>query len=647
MFNKSLFESGTSKEIEIPENTGIIFVSDLFSSDYPGGAELTTDSLIETSPYNVFKVHSHNVTSDLISKGASKYWIFGNFSRLNNELIPSIVSSLKYSIIEYDYKYCIFRSPEKHEKAELKPCDCSQRMNGKIVSAFMYGSDSIWWMSENQMKHYHELFPFLAEKENNVLSSIFNLEFFDKIDTLRKKHPASKKSGHAILGSTSWVKGTQESQAWCEENSFEYKVLSGLSYDEMLKSLAESDTFVCLPPGGDTCPRVVIEAKLLGCKLILNENVQHKDEEWFNTDDLDSIQMYLLNSHERFWSNMESKLNYKPTISGYTQAYNCVSSAYPWRESIKSLLGFCDEVVVLDGGSNDGTWEDLLGWSETEPRLVVKQLKRDWDHKRFALFNGQQKAAARCYCTSEWLWQVDIDEIVHEEDYQKIKSLVSTLPKNVDLVALPIIEYWGGKEKVRVDINPWKWRLSRNKPHITHGLPGHQRLFDEEGQMYSAGSDGDDYIRSDSFQNIPCATFYTEDMEILRQKSVNGDSEAIEKFASLYSLIVDKLPSVYHYSWFDMGRKVRTYRDFWSKHWASLYNKGIEDTQENNMFFNKPWSEVSEEEIDDISKRLSSEMGGWIFHSRVDFSKPTPSISLDRDHPSVMENWIEKHEKEK
>ena len=61
------------------------------------------------------------------------------------------------------------------------------------------------------------------------------------------------------------------------------------------------------------------------------------------------------------------------------------------------------------------------------------------------------------------------------------------------------------------------------------------------------------------------------------------------------------------------------------------------------MFFNKKWSDVTDEEIEKMSKKLADEMGGWVFHSKVDFNSPTPHVQLKTSHPKIMKSWIEKN----
>ena len=105
-----------------------------------------------------------------------------------------------------------------------------------------------------------------------------------------------------VLGSESWVKGAQESEDWCKSKNYEYEVLWGVEPMQFLKKLSLSRG-LCFKPGGlDTCPRLVIEAKLLGCQLEINENVQHKDETWFSKDYTEIVE-YLKSRPSYFWEN--------------------------------------------------------------------------------------------------------------------------------------------------------------------------------------------------------------------------------------------------------------------------------------------------------------------------------------------------------
>ena len=636
MFGNSPFEE-TQSGPEINLDAKIVFVSDMFVEEYVGGAELTSQALIDSCPYEVLKLRSSEVTMELLQELQDKYWVFGNFSGINIELIPAIVANMKYSILEYDYKYCKWRSPQKHEAIENTPCDCKDQMHGKLISAFYYGAKSLWWMSEHQMNHYHKTFPFLQERENVVLSSVFDDEFFACVNILNEENKDSERSGWVVLGSTSWVKGYEAAENYCKENNLDYQVVWDKPYAEVLKILSTAKGFLYLPEGWDTCPRMVIEAKLLGCELVLNDNVQHKDEIWFTSEDRFDTEAYLYAARNRFWTSINNTMEWRPTVGGYTTTKDCNHHGYPWRKSIESMLGFCDEVVVVDGGSTDGTWEELKEWADQESRLKVHLVERDWDDSRFAVFDGAQKAEARKRCTSDFLWQQDADEVVHENDYEKIHALCKNFPTQVDLVSLPVIEYWGGPSKVRMDVNPWKWRLSRNMPYITHGIPKELRKKDTTGKLYAApGTDGCDYVHEETHELIPHGSFYTGDVHQARMAALQGHEQALADYRKWFQNVVDVMPSVHHYSWYDLPRKIKTYRDYWSQHWQSLYDIPQEDTAENNMFFQRPWSEVTDQDIDNLSVELAEKLGGWVFHAPVDFNSPTPHLTLTNGQPKIM-----------
>lgn len=616
------------------ESTEIVFVADLFESDYAGGAEMTSEALISSSPFKIQKIYSKDVNLSLLNKGSHLHWIFGNFSQLNPELIPSIVANLKYSVLEYDYKYCKYRSPEKHKSAEAHDCDCHDQMNGKLISAFYYGARSLWWMSEKQKDRYLSLFPFLSEKDSIVLSSVFSKHTLGTLQTLRSGVKDEECKGWIVLGSQSWVKGFEAAKKWCEDNGKDYEVVWNLPYDQLLAKLASAEGFVYLPAGADTCPRMVIEAKLLGCKLELNDDVQHKDEEWFATEDLQSIHDYLYTAPELFWKAIRKIMNKKPTISGYITTYNCEKQGYPYTQSIASMLPFCDEVCVVDGGSTDGTWEKLLSLQSNNEKIKVKKIERDWNHPRFAVFDGMQKAEARAMCTSDFCWQMDSDEIVHENDAHKIIDICSKFPAGIELISLPVVEYWGGPSKVRVDIQPWKWRLSRNATHITHGIPMALRKFDNEGCLYAdQGTDGCDIIHKVTGEPIQHLTFHSPESERVRLAAINGNVEALSVYEDWFNRIINSLPGVYHYSWYDMARKMRLYRDYWTRHWNSLYGGSLDDTADNNMMFDLPWSQVSEEMIEARAKELSEKTGGWIWHRKWNGTK-VPHMTVNSKEPS-------------
>ena len=617
----------------------IVFVADLFAEDYEGGAELTTQALIECSRMNIIKFHSRDVNIETLQKHQNDYWVFGNFAGMDFNLIPVIVGNINYSILEYDYKFCNYRSIEKHKLAKGQDCDCADQNIGKYVSAFYYAADHMFWMSEGQRDRYHSYFPHLAKRNQTVLSSVFDQGFFNAVEILKLGN--DERQGWIVLGADSWIKGKEDAVKWCQESGKSYEVVWNVPYAEMLAKLASAEGFVYLPRGADTCPRMVIEAKLLGCEVIVNQNVQHSNEKWWQNSP-DDVCDYLKGRPKVFWSIIEKYARRDLSVSGYTTTFNCVSQNYPFVESITSMLDCLDEVVVVDGGSTDGTLEVLQQISQENQKLKIVENVVDWSHPRSAVFDGLQKAVARQNCTGDLCWQMDVDEIIHESDYKKIRALTRNIHKGNQIIALPVVEFWGKSGKIRIDINPWKWRLSRNYPHITHGIPAHLVVKDENGDIYAKqGTDGCDYIHVDTGEQIPFVSFHTQETENLRQRALVSEEFRSQYVAWLKS-VIENLPGVYHYSWFDLPRKIKTYRGFWQRHWQSLFNIHQDDTAENNMFFDIPWSEVSDDDILNLALRLEKEMCGWIFHQKIDWNIRTPDVKINSlTHPEIMEDYVE------
>jgi hypothetical protein len=277
----------------------IIFLADLYSKDYAGGAELTTDAIISYAPKSIEieKKYCQNLTEKDVLENKNADWIVCNFSSLKDELKILLCKNINYSIIEYDYKYCIYRSPEKHLAVTGKECDCHISSSGKINKAFYGYANHIWFMSEKQKQIYLNKLTLLKPKNTSTLNSVFNegnLRFMYSISN----NPKDEK--YIILGSKSWIKGTEDNINFAKVNNLEYEVVSGLPYHEMLIKLSTSKGLIFRPLGADTCPRIVMEAKILGCDLKLNDYVQHKDEDWFVTPE--NIGAHIKNQMVNFWS---------------------------------------------------------------------------------------------------------------------------------------------------------------------------------------------------------------------------------------------------------------------------------------------------------------------------------------------------------
>ena len=284
------------------ERTEYVFVSDLFHQQYAGGAELSLKTLFESAPGSVTLANSSMVNDEFIDFYRDSKWVFGNIADLSSDVIAQLIKeNIEYSFIEFDYKLCKHRNPVLYDFVEGETCDYSKTDRGLAIQEFVRNSKSTFFMSEEQRRIYQEHLPEISDANTHILSSLFDDHFFERINTLNTKYEGQPRDDKwLVLGSNSWVKGALPSENWCKENNLDYELIFGVEYNQFLKRLAQAKGLCAMPAGYDTCPRLVIEAKLLGCELQTNEYVQHRDEEWFNKPSEEIIK-YLRTRKDYFW----------------------------------------------------------------------------------------------------------------------------------------------------------------------------------------------------------------------------------------------------------------------------------------------------------------------------------------------------------
>jgi hypothetical protein len=288
--------NGIPKEFFIPPATEIIFVADLFASDLTGGAELTSEALIAKCNKQYFKLHSHSLTQAMVNKNKDKTWILLNWKGADIQAVFTLFQNeCKVYFVEYDYKYCEFRSSHLHKLQTGKDCDCHTSQHGKLIAALYQASKHVFFMSQKQKEEYEIKFPEIKLKAS-VLSSVWNEEDIRMLNQIKINRVSNGK--WAILKGGSWIKNQAATEAYAKSKGLPYELVGGLPYQEFINELGKYEGLIFHPAGFDTCPRLVIEAKLMGLKLDLNENVQHKDEPWFNNH---NIEEYLSARPNEFW----------------------------------------------------------------------------------------------------------------------------------------------------------------------------------------------------------------------------------------------------------------------------------------------------------------------------------------------------------
>ncbi len=306
---------GTPVEVYVLPSVITIFVTDFFKEEVSGGAELTTQAIIDVCPTeqknSIAKIHSVSLTPKMLTNLSKRLikptLVFCNFSQVDGDVLKHLAETkcLNYVVVEYDLKYCAYRSEQLHFlQTNGAGCDCKETQHGKTMAKFYSSASHVFWMAEKQIELYETKLGIKLKNKSTVLSSCFTDEQLDLLLTLGKTY--LKENKLAVLGSGSWIKGIKESEAWCKVHNKSYATIPALDYFSFIKKLAGLKGLVFKPLDYDTCPRLVIEAKILGLDLYLNNNVLHKNESWFQKTP-EEIVLYLKNNKIMFWNYLLDK----------------------------------------------------------------------------------------------------------------------------------------------------------------------------------------------------------------------------------------------------------------------------------------------------------------------------------------------------
>lgn len=277
-----------------------------------GGTNFTSLAILEDRIGEVKIIKCSELSQNKIIDHKDCVWILANITGLYSldvSILKTLVETVKNVVkIEFDYNYCVYRGEIPHRILGKSNCTCPSHDVVKYLYDWIVSeSKYTFFMSHRQMAIYSTHFPRLKFDRCFVLSSCFTHDNFALFEKIRSNKSGNNGKWAIMQGYGGWhsqAKGFQEAANHCHKNHLNYDVLPIRGYEEHITALSNYIGLVFLPIIDDTCPRCVIEAKLIGIECILNENCQHVYEDWFSNG-INNMENYLKGRPTFFWEKID------------------------------------------------------------------------------------------------------------------------------------------------------------------------------------------------------------------------------------------------------------------------------------------------------------------------------------------------------
>ncbi len=123
-------------------------------------------------------------------------------------------------------------------------------------------------------------------------------------------------------------------------------------------------------------------------------------------------------------------------ISGFMPIKNVLGTGYPFVEAIAASLPVCDEFLVSDGYSTDGTFEVIEKIATLNKKVRV--FRQQWPTSKEGSVLAEVTNAVRVKCRYNYILSIQANEIIHEDSVEYIKALPEICP-TVGTFGLPFI----------------------------------------------------------------------------------------------------------------------------------------------------------------------------------------------------------------
>lgn len=143
-------------------------------------------------------------------------------------------------------------------------------------------------------------------------------------------------------------------------------------------------------------------------------------------------------------------------VSGFTIIRNGTRFDYPYLESINSLLPLVDELIINVGKGDDDTLLKIENLSKNEGKDKLKFFESTWpmndpEKTKGGIILSEQTNLAFDKCTGDWCFYLQSDEVIHEDDYEKIKTAMhaSLKDNSIDGLLFDYRHFYGSYDVIQ------------------------------------------------------------------------------------------------------------------------------------------------------------------------------------------------------
>ena len=254
----------------------IFLVADFFYRDFTGGAELNDFSLVErfrNRGFEVEEMYCRDLSVDFLKKYKDNKFIVANFVSLGLKSVDYMINNIDYVIYEHDHKYLKKRNPIFYK-------DFHAPEKELVNIEFFKAAKSVICLT--QLAKDVIILNTGLTNVTKIGGSVWRDQDLDYILTLQE---VEKNDKYAVMNSDNPIKKRQQIIQYCEKNNIPYDLIGDSDHFRFLEKLSKYKGLIFMTGHLETCCRLLVEAKMLNCKIKYQPKlIGAASEPWFSLD---------------------------------------------------------------------------------------------------------------------------------------------------------------------------------------------------------------------------------------------------------------------------------------------------------------------------------------------------------------------------